>query len=614
MKPFKYLLLSFAFVVIGMGASYAQGDRCSTIQPFCAGDSQLIFENSSSAGGSMTNAESGPNYQCLVTQPFPAWFYLQVRGSGDLQFEILQSQFPDGSGFTYDVDFIVWGPFAEDEDFCSASQLSASNTVDCSYSPSAIERMNIPNAMENEIYVVLITNFSGSPGFISLQQINTNSSASTDCSIVETTLGPDQAVCGEDFYELDASNDQATGYVWYVRNEATGNYEPIPGETGETLTVTETGNYRVTVRSDLLDAEFSDEIFIEFFELPVANSPGPVFGCESGDSFIFDLTNASAELAGSNTEEYSYNFYLTEEDFENSQPIQDPDNFEGVAGETVWGSITDVSSGCESLPVEITLETFSIPQLEIPEVTAFCVDLNANLLENVRIGENLGTDYSYTWNVPNDPDGDGIQNPVLELTAFPSTNPLILTITNNETGCEVEYSTLLTVFSRPREVAVEIEGNGFEGGYRVTATAVPGFGEETSYEYRLDNGPWQAEPVFTGVDGGNHTVTAREINGCGSTESRPFRLLGYPRFFTPNNDGYNDTWNIINDSGGSITKVIIFDRYGKLLKQLNPRSGGWDGTFNARQMPADDYWFLVEFRDPNTGEVEEFNGNFSLIR
>lgn len=614
MKLLKYLLLSYAIVALGMGVSFAQGDRCSTIQPFCAGDSQLIFENSSSAGGSITTAEPGPSYQCLVTQPFPAWFYLQVRGNGDLEFEILQSQFPDGSGFTYDVDFIVWGPFSEGEDFCSSDQLSAANTVDCSYSPSAIERMNIPNARENEIYVVLITNFSGSPGFISLQQRNTNSSASTDCSIVENTLGPDQAVCGEDSFVLDASNSQATSYVWYVQNEATGNYEPIQGETEETLTVTETGNYRVTIRSDLLDAEFSDEIFIEFFDLPVANSPGPVFGCESEDGFIFDLRNASAELAGSNPEDYFYNFYLTREDFENSWHISDPINYQGVAGETVFGTITSISSGCESLPVEITLEAFSIPQLNIPEVTAFCVDLNAFLLEEVRIGEDLGSDYTYTWNVPNDPDGDGVQNPVLELSSFPSQNPIVLTVSHIETGCEVEYSTMVTVFSRPREVEVAVEGNGFDEGYRITATAVPGFGEETNYEYQLDNGPWQADPVFTGVDGGTHTITAREVNGCGSTVSQPFRLLGYPRFFTPNNDGYNDTWNIVNDSDNSVSKVIIFDRYGKLLKQINPRGAGWDGTFNARNMPADDYWFLVEFRDPDTGEVEEFQGHFSLIR
>jgi gliding motility-associated-like protein len=57
---------------------------------------------------------------------------------------------------------------------------------------------------------------------------------------------------------------------------------------------------------------------------------------------------------------------------------------------------------------------------------------------------------------------------------------------------------------------------------------------------------------------------------------------------------------------------LIYDRFGKLLKQLDPRGGGWDGTFNGAAMPADDYWFLVDLRDKNTGETSEFSGHFTL--
>src|SRR5690606_41751097 len=70
-----------------------------------------------------------------------------------------------------------------------------------------------------------------------------------------------------------------------------------------------------------------------------------------------------------------------------------------------------------------------------------------------------------------------------------------------------------------------------------------------------------ALPIW--VPGGTHTITAREVNGCGSVTSSPFRLIGYPRFFTPNGDGYNDTWNVVNDESLTISKVIIFDRYGR---------------------------------------------------
>ncbi|WP_394908110.1 T9SS type B sorting domain-containing protein, partial [uncultured Mesonia sp.] len=77
----------------------------------------------------------------------------------------------------------------------------------------------------------------------------------------------------------------------------------------------------------------------------------------------------------------------------------------------------------------------------------------------------------------------------------------------------------------------------------------------------------------------------RDKNGCGTTV-REIAFIDYPKFFTPNEDGYNDTWNIIGLGEANIgAKIFIFDRYGKLLKQLSPSGPGWDGTFNGKPMP-----------------------------
>jgi large repetitive protein len=83
-------------------------------------------------------------------------------------------------------------------------------------------------------------------------------------------------------------------------------------------------------------------------------------------------------------------------------------------------------------------------------------------------------------------------------------------------------------------------------------------------------------------------------------------------FFTPNNDGYHDTWNIIGIADNPTAKIYIFDRYGKLLKQLSPTGRGWDGTYNGRPMPSNDYWFRVEYRED--GIEKEFRGHFTLKR
>ena len=91
-------------------------------------------------------------------------------------------------------------------------------------------------------------------------------------------------------------------------------------------------------------------------------------------------------------------------------------------------------------------------------------------------------------------------------------------------------------------------------------------------------------------------------------------VLNYPKFFTPNNDGYNDTWNIWTLKEQPESKIYIFDRQGKLLKQLSPNGEGWDGTFNGQPLPSTDYWFRAEFIEPNTGLQKEAKGHFSLKR
>ena len=78
--------------------------------------------------------------------------------------------------------------------------------------------------------------------------------------------------------------------------------------------------------------------------------------------------------------------------------------------------------------------------------------------------------------------------------------------------------------------------------------------------------------------------------------------------FTPN-DGVNDTWQIIGASNifQLNTSITIYDRFGKLIKQLDPLSEGWDGLFNGHVLPSDDYWFSVKLQD---GRI--FKNHFAL--
>ena len=115
------------------------------------------------------------------------------------------------------------------------------------------------------------------------------------------------------------------------------------------------------------------------------------------------------------------------------------------------------------------------------------------------------------------------------------------------------------------------------------------------------------------VPGGEHTVYVRDVLQCDEIFFVAF-VIDYPKFFTPNNDGYNDTWNINGIATQPNAIIYIFDRYGKLLKQLSPLGTGWDGTFNGDQLPTSDYWFVVEYVEPLSNVKKQFRAHFTLKR
>ena len=131
------------------------------------------------------------------------------------------------------------------------------------------------------------------------------------------------------------------------------------------------------------------------------------------------------------------------------------------------------------------------------------------------------------------------------------------------------------------------------------------------YSYQLDQGEIQLSPIFNGVTPGPHQITIRDLDGCQETILDAY-ALDFPNFFTPNGDGYNDTWNIKGSSALDMAIIKIFDRYGKLIKQIDPNGNGWNGTFNNELLPSTDYWFTIEYTKDNI--TKEFKGHFSLIR
>lgn len=256
---------------------------------------------------------------------------------------------------------------------------------------------------------------------------------------------------------------------------------------------------------------------------------------------------------------------------------------------TVYTFLPDVGQGCVT---ETTLQIEVVDPI-IPifsELPPFC---EGETVTNLPTISNNGI--------------SGVWSP--ELNSMATTT---YTFTPNEGQC-AGATTLEVAIIPISELFIDVEmmSEAFSENQTVGASVIGGNG---FYEYQLDNGPWQDQAVFSNVRGcEEHVIRAREISGCSNIASETFQILEYPKFFTPNNDSVNDTWNIdcLKDQVGA--KITIYNRYGKLLAVLDPSRFGWNGIYNDALMPTNDYWFKVEYVDEK-GLSRTFVSHFTLKR
>ncbi|MXN92349.1 T9SS type B sorting domain-containing protein [Flavobacterium sp. Sd200] len=347
--------------------------------------------------------------------------------------------------------------------------------------------------------------------------------------------------------------------------------------------------------------------------------------------FEFDLTLANDDIVGAQgpLANYDVTFYLTETDaLAGVNPIPNPTAYTNVTAnsQTIWAEVRNnqYDYGC---PAYVS---FNLVVTQLPEPTGIngddlhtsCVDFIDNTLvyNSVRLDSGIpaGAGHTYQWFV------DGVAIPGAVASTYDAVETGTYTVVaTGPTGCISEPSAGYDVVkSGPASLIGDgyVVSNAFSQNQSITVL-VEGFG---NYQYSMyPNGPWQNSNVFTNVATGYHTIYIRDITEenedlrCDVVTIENVSTIDYPKFFTPNNDGYNDYWNIIGLANFPSSQIFIFDRYGKLIKQLSPKSNpaegqGWDGTFNGVPLPSDDYWFTVTFPEGNT--VREFKAHFALKR
>lgn len=249
-------ILSLLFLLIA-GSSIAQ-NTCQNAKPFCAGG---VSGDTFPATTSITTAQTGPNYGCLGSTPNPAWYYLQISNSGNLDI-LIQGTLTAPPGPGGDVDFICWGPFNSLNGICDS--LTLNKIIDCSYSGSFTETLNIPNGVTGQYYLVLITNFANIVQNIQFTQYA--GTGSTNCGL----LGSNSKICAGQTATIVATNSGSLTSPSYSLNpggltNTTGTFFVTPllttsytlfvtGINNQSLATTQTAVANVTVSPQPLAA------------------------------------------------------------------------------------------------------------------------------------------------------------------------------------------------------------------------------------------------------------------------------------------------------------------------------------------------------------------------
>lgn len=330
----------------------------------------------------------------------------------------------------------------------------------------------------------------------------------------------------------------------------------------------------------------------------------------SGDGIhYFDLTGIESNLTSlfPSSQSYNFSYYLTETDaISEINRITDVTNFRNTIpnNQLIWVRMdSNLNNECVGLGPWLELIINPLPIIDLGVNFTLCLDPTTGIgSQLVDATPTVPGNYSYTW-TPVNPNGN---SPIYDITVAGTYSVIV---TNTITGCSETDSVTATFSSEPESVYATLITPAFSIGLStITATAVGGFG---TYEYSLNAIDWQSSPIFPDLPNGSYSIYVRDIQGCGLLQTNIIQTITYQNYFTPNNDGYNDKWNIyLPESYEGV--IYIYDRYGKLLKQISPYGESWDGTYNGNLLPSTDYWFKVEYLENN--QKKEFRSHFSLKR
>jgi gliding motility-associated-like protein len=391
-------------------------------------------------------------------------------------------------------------------------------------------------------------------------------------------------VCASENIVLDATTQGATNYIWKL-NEVI-----LAGQNSNTLSINaphnpinESGTYEVEVYvggilcgTDSIEIEFAPEILTNQTSFVQCDNDGAQDGIRA-----FELYNLVDQIFPSLPNDFNVLFYS---EATSINPL--PGFYQNTTpySQTIYARFDKYPNCYQAIPITLIVNTFEDPIQN--EVIGFCQG------NSIVLNADSGYPF-YQWQTGETSQSIVVNTPGNYIVTIG--NSLSCTKQKTFTVVASELATIefvnISDFSNNNSAEIVVSGAG-------------------SYEYSLDGINYQDEPLFTNLEPGEYTVYVNDKNGCGLTFEM-FYILDYPKFLTPNGDGYNDIWQIknLNKRGFENAKITIFDRYGNLIKQINNPNDFWDGTLRGNNLPSQDYWFVLALPNGKT-----IRGHFSLIR
>ena len=403
---------------------------CEDAAPFCTdADGGYQYPAATDTQSPFTQPDGSSNVGCLGSTPNPAWYFMKIAEDGDIAINIMGSNNGGVSG-TNDIDFILWGPFANQEEICGlATNLTwandPANIVSCSYSGSAVELATITGAVVGEYYVLLLTNFSNQPTNVYFDA-DPSSTGQTDCSI---------------FCELDVSLDASPCDSATNTFTVTGEIQLTnPPETGTITIVNSNGGYAtysapfletITFSFDTLSSDGAGNDISAFFSAdgacagiltytaPPSCSSCPVTAGVSGPACIgqnvsltaTDVTNATYSWTGPN----GY-----------TSSLQNPvlTNVTQAMAGVYTVTASNAANSCQALA---STNVFVFPTPATPSITNSSPICDG---EELTFTCETVTDAIYSWTGPNS-FTSALQNPVISAASLAADGVYSCTVTVN---------------------------------------------------------------------------------------------------------------------------------------------------------------------------------------